>query len=414
MFNNPEGWENGIGDWYPDQGIWQVGTPTKSGGAPTNELGFQAYSGSNCAVTLLNANYPAYPSSNSRLISPLFIVPAMNQYPRLRFWHWYSLGGSTGGNPDEAFVEIKAGTNNWQTISPIYNYNSGGWTYASVDLSKFAGQTVQLAFHIYAESYSSGAGWYVDDVALVTGTPVFNNPEGWENGIGDWYPDQGIWQVGTPTKNGGAPTNALGFQAHSGNNCTVTLLNVNYPAYPSSNSRLISPQFILPPASSNPYLRFWHWYSLGGSTGGNPDYAVVEIKAGTNAWQSITPLYSGNAGAWTEPFVDLTSYGGQTVQLAFHLIPGSYSSGEGWYVDDIQIYPYATSAYNPYITTTPSIGNVVLTWPTNFTGFTLQTATNLTPPITWSNVLVTPVIFNGQEVVSNSISGRQQFFRLSQ
>ena len=67
----------------------------------------------------------------------------------------------------------------------------------------------------------------------------------------------------------------------------------------------------------------------------------------------------------------------------------------------------------PQLTIIPSAPNIVLTWPTNFTGFTLQSTTNLASPI-WTTNLPAPVMVNGQYTVTNSISGAQQFFRLSQ
>jgi uncharacterized repeat protein (TIGR03803 family) len=50
--------------------------------------------------------------------------------------------------------------------------------------------------------------------------------------------------------------------------------------------------------------------------------------------------------------------------------------------------------------------NVILTWPTNATGYTLQSTTNLDSPV-WTTVV-------GQFAVTNPISGVRQFFRLSQ
>jgi len=49
--------------------------------------------------------------------------------------------------------------------------------------------------------------------------------------------------------------------------------------------------------------------------------------------------------------------------------------------------------------------NVILTWPTNFAGFNLQTATNLAPPVNWSAL-------GGQYSVTNPIADKQRFFRL--
>jgi uncharacterized repeat protein (TIGR03803 family) len=63
--------------------------------------------------------------------------------------------------------------------------------------------------------------------------------------------------------------------------------------------------------------------------------------------------------------------------------------------------------------------NVVLTWPANATGFndtgyTLECATNLVPPIGWQTNSTAPIVIGGQNFITNPISGSQMFFRLSQ
>ena len=73
---------------------------------------------------------------------------------------------------------------------------------------------------------------------------------------------------------------------------------------------------------------------------------------------------------------------------------------------------------------TPQVGigysgsNIVLTWPTNqagfdYTGYSLQSATNFASS-NWSPVSPAPVAVNGQNTVTNPISGTQMFYRLSQ
>jgi flavin reductase (DIM6/NTAB) family NADH-FMN oxidoreductase RutF len=61
----------------------------------------------------------------------------------------------------------------------------------------------------------------------------------------------------------------------------------------------------------------------------------------------------------------------------------------------------------PSLTLTPAGGNVILTWPTNATGFTLEFTTNLVSPAVWSTV-------SGKFAVTNPVSGTQKFYRLSQ
>jgi uncharacterized repeat protein (TIGR03803 family) len=68
----------------------------------------------------------------------------------------------------------------------------------------------------------------------------------------------------------------------------------------------------------------------------------------------------------------------------------------------------------PELNITPSAAGFVLTWPTNASGFTLQSTTNLVSPAFWTTNSSLPVVVNGMNTVTNPISGAQQFFRLSQ
>ena len=65
----------------------------------------------------------------------------------------------------------------------------------------------------------------------------------------------------------------------------------------------------------------------------------------------------------------------------------------------------------PQLAILPYAGSVILTWPTNFTGFNLQSTTNLNPT-NWSSVSQNPVVIGGQNVVINPITGIRKFYRL--
>ena len=71
-------------------------------------------------------------------------------------------------------------------------------------------------------------------------------------------------------------------------------------------------------------------------------------------------------------------------------------------------------SFPPLLTLIPSGAKVILTWPTNAVGFTLQSTTNLGSPVMWSTNSPAPVVIGGQNVVTNPITGPQQFFRLKQ
>lgn len=247
--------------------VWKIGSPTT--GPAVNAAGYRTYSGSRCATTGLKGNAPA--NADSRLIctnyngQPYLTIPDVTQYPRLRFWQWFDFVNAQG------FVEVRAqsGTNwlNWQTVS-AKNISvgstpsvGGGWTRDAIDLRPFAGLNIQIAFRFISGGggYGNDLGWYLDDVALVTGAPVFdiyNNPENFEGGLGDWAVDNGTWQVAKPATGPGG--------GHSGTNCASTALSGNYPW--NASSRLISPPFTVPPSNS-PSLHFWQWYKFVNAQG---------------------------------------------------------------------------------------------------------------------------------------------------
>jgi hypothetical protein len=68
----------------------------------------------------------------------------------------------------------------------------------------------------------------------------------------------------------------------------------------------------------------------------------------------------------------------------------------------------------PRLTIILSGTNVILTWPTNASGFTLESTTNLVSPAVWNTNMPSPIAVNGQNAVTNTISGGQMFYRLSQ
>jgi uncharacterized repeat protein (TIGR03803 family) len=73
---------------------------------------------------------------------------------------------------------------------------------------------------------------------------------------------------------------------------------------------------------------------------------------------------------------------------------------------------------DPQLSIIPSGPYIILSWPTNYgafsyVGYTLQSTTNLVSPV-WTTDSPGPVVIGGQNVVINTISGTQRFFRLSQ
>ena len=91
----------------------------------------------------------------------------------------------------------------------------------------------------------------------------------------------------------------------------------------------------------------------------------------------------------------------------------SSSTGWGATYDGIATTPCAECVSGvPTLTITRSGTNVVLTWSSAYTGFTLQSTTSLNPIGSWNNVSPVPVVINGMNTVTNSTPGKLNFYRL--
>ncbi len=75
------------------------------------------------------------------------------------------------------------------------------------------------------------------------------------------------------------------------------------------------------------------------------------------------------------------------------------------------IFSISLPSLGPQLTDFLSGTNVILSWPNNATVFILESTTNFASPA-WTTNCPAPVVVNGQNTVTNSIGGAQQFFRL--
>jgi uncharacterized repeat protein (TIGR03803 family) len=145
----------------------------------------------------------------------------------------------------------------------------------------------------------------------------------------------------------------------------------------------------------------------GGSSGKGTVFALNSNANGNNITSlhifsalGSGPDFTNTDGA--EPNAGLVLYGNTLYGTADE--GGNYGDGT---VFGISLPP------SPQLAISLAGANVVLTWTTNSVGFTLQSTTNLIST-NWSAVSPAPVVVNTNNVVTNSISGRQLFYRLSQ
>lgn len=313
-----------IGDWNVEGGVWEFGQP---GGVGPGS----SYSAGGCAGTILTGNYDA--GVDSRLITPPFTLPESSTHPRLRFWHWFNLGAVGTGE-----VEIRIEDGEWRSLGAPCQKASSVWTRATLDLTGYAGRRVEIAFRVRANSTTAVApGWYVDDVEIATGETILQLPEGFEAGQGDWHVDRGDWQIGVPPKTGPGPG-----KPHQGTRCAGTVLAGSYD--PSLDTRLISPPVIVAPAESYPRLRLWSWHALG--TG---DTGVVEVReVGSESWTPASRTLTSYSRVWTPMTIDLRSFGGKRVEVAFRLHANTDTGVEaGWYIDDLEWIANGPPSWDP-------------------------------------------------------------------
>ncbi len=315
-----EDWESGQGIWFADNGVWEWGTPTNGPGS--------AYSGQFLMGSNLAANYP--PNANTRLISPSITLPGIQSGEEIRlfFWHWFRINETGSWGPDNGFIEISVSNGPWQTIAGSVSGLSPLWNRMGVDLSSYADSTVRIAFYLVSNGHAEDNGWYIDDISIQKGIFSFANPEDFETGIGDWYSDNGLWQIGVPSV--GPST------THSGQMCAGADLGGNYQ--PNANTRLISPKITLTAQpNQNPLLCFWQWFRINETGSWGPDNGYLQISVNNGPWETIGNSFSGLSPNWTQFCVDLSAYIDSTIQLGFYLVSNGHAEDNGWYIDDVSI-----------------------------------------------------------------------------
>jgi uncharacterized repeat protein (TIGR03803 family) len=139
----------------------------------------------------------------------------------------------------------------------------------------------------------------------------------------------------------------------------------------------------------------------GGSSGDGTVFALNTDGTGFTILYSFTTLNNSTNSDGANPLGGLILSGNVLYGTAYW----GGSSGNG---------TVFSLFIPPQLTIIPSGANVILTWPTNATGFTLQSTTNLVSPAVWSIVSPAPVVVNGQNAVTNSTPGTKKFYRLSQ
>jgi len=345
LLNLPESFEFDpkASDWSVDFGTWEIGKPTS--GPPTNSLGYRAHNGTNCAGTVLNGDYAN--AADTRLISPLFIVPASGG-PTLSYYQWYSFNNARG------FVEINNGITSSITLTNTVittNVVANGLNTNIYQL--FGSPDTNYSTPLYWNS--TIRGWTNGTKAMGAVPDAYN--------LGQYY-----FEVGA------APLSSIG-QLYQADYRVTSFL----PTPGSANTNFLSLQGVT-----------WTADALGGSPvgyfGTNYTYSyTTNTTTSTNSsgsWTQISPTYLNvGIGTWTNATLDLSQYAGQVVEIAFHFNSGNCcGTSSGWYVDDLSMLTTPTF-------TVPT--NQVILFGQTFTNNLAATNSNETSP-TFSYGLAAP------------------------
>jgi uncharacterized repeat protein (TIGR03803 family) len=197
-------------------------------------------------------------------------------------------------------------------------------------------------------------------------------------------------------------TNGTGFT----NLHNFTPLSGNFPTIPTNSDGsgptglILSGQTLYGTASS------------GGASDAGTVFALNTDGTG------FTTLHSFALANYDAPYGLTNSDGAYPIcelALSANILYGTASSG----ATNGNGTVFSLSFPPPPLTVTFLGTNVILTWPASdagfsYAGYVLQSTTTLEPPAAWGTNSAAPVLVNGQNTVTNPITGTQQYYRLSQ
>jgi len=311
---------------------------------------------------------------------------------------WSSLGsGFSGGDQNGTFVAALA--------------VSSGTLYAGGDFSTAGGSAANCIAQWNGSSWSAlglGMNGWVDALAVLGGT---------------------LYAGGCFTTAGGSAANVIA--QWNGSSWSALGSGVGGDEYPyvyalavSGSTLYVGAGFSTAGGSAANAIAQWNgsgWAALG--SGMNSDVRALAMSGNT--------LYAGG---------DFTTAGGKAANYIAQWNGSSWSplgsgmnssvvalavSGSTLYAGgDFTTAGTNVSAYvaianlpvPPSLSIIADGSNMVLTWPdaaTGYTtGYTLESATNLLPPVAWQTNSTAPIVIGGQNVIINPITGSHQFFRL--
>jgi uncharacterized repeat protein (TIGR03803 family) len=348
-------------------------------------------------LLLDNTLYGATKGGATYNAGTLFSFNLTNGYSMV---HLFQGNASDGGYPSGSLIfsgvllygTTQAGTNG---VGTVFGVSTNGLTFTNLinfDLSEAStpdGGLILSSNILYGTAAGGGANNYGTVFAINTNGMGFTNLHNFDH-IDGSYPEDtsslilsGNTLYGT-TYYGGTNGDGSVFAINTDGTGFTNLYSFDYFDGDNPASGLIL-------SGNTLYGTTWD----GGFDYGGTVFAINTDGTGFTNLYNFTGGYDGENPVGSLVLSGNTLYG--TTQYG--------ATGEG------TVFSLTLGPAPPQLTIALSGSNVILTWPTNAAGFTLEFATNLAASA-WNTNLPAPVVVSGQNTVTNAISNAQQFYRL--
>jgi hypothetical protein len=309
--------ESGLSNWVVSGQDWGLTTEQarSMGHSATDTPGGQITTGENAAITMATS---------------LDLTGAVA--PVLVFWDKRAAGYS------HTYVEASSdGGTTWSQLADWWgDADHSTWLMQQLSLSSFVGKKVKIRFRLAQYASYTGDGWYIDDVEIRENWPVDSTGAGakgcdampaavspryfcddFETGISKWIVSGYDWNTTViEARSGGASiTDTPEGSIVSGENAAITM---------ATSLDLTG--------AVTPVLVFWDKRAAGY----NDTYVEASSDGGTT-WSQLAYWGNGDHSTWLMQQLSLSSFVGKKVKIRFRLAQWASYTGDGWYIDDVEI-----------------------------------------------------------------------------
>jgi hypothetical protein len=187
---------------------------------------------------------------------------------------------------------------------------------------------------------------------------------------------------------------------------TVTNFNLSYDSELWRDTGLINNMnnyfYVDPLGTNSTPVNYW----TGGLTNLLFTTNQPGFKAGGYTFATNSPIAITNMAFLNVPLSTPWTEGG-ILWLVWEET-NSISGAQGIAIDNLVF----TTGTQPKLQLSQTGSSVVLSWPRMFTGYTLQSSTNLANPNNWQSVSPLPSSFDGMYLVTNTVGGLNMYYRL--